>query len=233
MFSSFYTHFPISMCSSISRWRRGNQKSSSELYREAAQMLGLSCTLSDSCRCLDCQVYCVCWVYRNKQTHVLCIRVRNMWRNTLPLNRNSSYCKFRQKISSLNAPLNVTPQPPITNSLINVFHLSRNVCIRLRRVDTSTVTTPTHFRRIRFPPANWKRLTLLLLSSSNNSRPPTPTRAYHTMRMTLSMRCHSPTTAPSPIPTTAVPAKLTRTPSMAPAAGTMIAERPGQRRPSR
>lgn len=41
---------------SVSRWRRQNQKSSSELYREAAQMLGLSCTLSDSCRCLDCQV---------------------------------------------------------------------------------------------------------------------------------------------------------------------------------
>lgn len=41
---------------SLSRWRRGNQKSSSEVYREAAQMLGLSCTLCDSCRCLDCQV---------------------------------------------------------------------------------------------------------------------------------------------------------------------------------
>ncbi|KAJ6644130.1 hypothetical protein Bhyg_09096 [Pseudolycoriella hygida] len=42
--------------SSLSLWRRQSKKSSSELYREAAQMLGLSCTLSDSCRCLDCQV---------------------------------------------------------------------------------------------------------------------------------------------------------------------------------
>lgn len=42
---------------SLSRWRKQNQKSTTELYREAAQMLGLSCTLSDSCRCLDCQVF--------------------------------------------------------------------------------------------------------------------------------------------------------------------------------
>ncbi|XP_055838042.1 uncharacterized protein DDB_G0292186 isoform X2 [Episyrphus balteatus] len=32
-----------------------NQKSSAELYKEAAQLLGLSCTLCDNCRCLDCQ----------------------------------------------------------------------------------------------------------------------------------------------------------------------------------
>lgn len=37
-------------------WWRTSRKSSAELYREAAQMLGLSCTLSDNCRCLDCQV---------------------------------------------------------------------------------------------------------------------------------------------------------------------------------
>ncbi|GAB0090340.1 hypothetical protein DMENIID0001_050660 [Sergentomyia squamirostris] len=41
--------------SSSSRWRKSNRKSSTELYREAAQMLGLSCTLSDNCRCMDCQ----------------------------------------------------------------------------------------------------------------------------------------------------------------------------------
>lgn len=31
-------------------------KSSSELYQEAADILGLSCSLCDNCRCLDCQV---------------------------------------------------------------------------------------------------------------------------------------------------------------------------------
>lgn len=45
------------------------EKSSTELYQEAADMLGLSCTLSDNCRCLDCQVrimlecYFVSFVY--------------------------------------------------------------------------------------------------------------------------------------------------------------------------
>ncbi|CAD7077988.1 unnamed protein product [Hermetia illucens] len=33
----------------------GSQKSSTELYKEAAELLGLSCTLCDNCRCLDCQ----------------------------------------------------------------------------------------------------------------------------------------------------------------------------------
>lgn len=32
------------------------QKTSYELYKEAAEQLGLSCTLCDNCRCLDCQV---------------------------------------------------------------------------------------------------------------------------------------------------------------------------------
>jgi len=31
-------------------------KSSFELYQEAADILGLSCSLCDNCRCLDCQV---------------------------------------------------------------------------------------------------------------------------------------------------------------------------------
>lgn len=39
--------------SSKTWWR---QKSSTDLYRDAVQILGMSCTLSDSCRCLDCQV---------------------------------------------------------------------------------------------------------------------------------------------------------------------------------
>ncbi|KAJ8687297.1 hypothetical protein QAD02_023091 [Eretmocerus hayati] len=31
------------------------RRSSAELYQEAVEILGLTCTLSDSCRCLDCQ----------------------------------------------------------------------------------------------------------------------------------------------------------------------------------
>ncbi|XP_003424711.1 uncharacterized protein LOC100678098 [Nasonia vitripennis] len=31
------------------------RKSSTELYKEAVEILGLTCTLSDSCRCIDCQ----------------------------------------------------------------------------------------------------------------------------------------------------------------------------------
>lgn len=33
-----------------------NQKTPNELYREAAQMLGMSCEFTENCRCLDCQV---------------------------------------------------------------------------------------------------------------------------------------------------------------------------------
>lgn len=36
-----------------------NQKSSKELYREAAEMLGISCEFTENCRCLDCQVTAV------------------------------------------------------------------------------------------------------------------------------------------------------------------------------
>lgn len=52
---NIYLNF-IKTCCSSSVWWKSNRKSSSELYREAAQLLGLSCTLSDNCRCLDCQV---------------------------------------------------------------------------------------------------------------------------------------------------------------------------------
>ncbi|XP_076765329.1 uncharacterized protein LOC143432551 isoform X1 [Xylocopa sonorina] len=31
------------------------RKSSAELYKEAVEILGLTCTLTDSCRCIDCQ----------------------------------------------------------------------------------------------------------------------------------------------------------------------------------
>ncbi|XP_051158378.1 uncharacterized protein LOC127279827 [Leptopilina boulardi] len=34
---------------------RRQRKSSTELYKEAAEILGLTCSLSDSCRCIDCQ----------------------------------------------------------------------------------------------------------------------------------------------------------------------------------
>ncbi|XP_063701902.1 uncharacterized protein LOC134831976 [Culicoides brevitarsis] len=40
---------------SVSKSIKSTCKSSKELYREAAELLGLSCTLSDNCRCLDCQ----------------------------------------------------------------------------------------------------------------------------------------------------------------------------------
>lgn len=32
------------------------QKTNYELYKEAAELLGLPCTLCDNCRCLECQV---------------------------------------------------------------------------------------------------------------------------------------------------------------------------------
>ena len=47
-FFAFF-HFSQKLCKS-------NQKSSKELYREAAQMLGMSCEFTENCRCLDCQV---------------------------------------------------------------------------------------------------------------------------------------------------------------------------------
>jgi hypothetical protein len=36
--------------------RKERRKSSTELYREAAALLGLTCSMSDSCRCIECQV---------------------------------------------------------------------------------------------------------------------------------------------------------------------------------
>uniref|UniRef100_A0A182KFU0 DUF4802 domain-containing protein n=1 Tax=Anopheles christyi TaxID=43041 RepID=A0A182KFU0_9DIPT len=35
-------------------------KSANDLYSEAAQLLGIKCTLTDSCRCIDCQVSWFC-----------------------------------------------------------------------------------------------------------------------------------------------------------------------------
>ncbi|XP_055620167.1 putative uncharacterized protein DDB_G0281733 isoform X2 [Toxorhynchites rutilus septentrionalis] len=34
---------------------QSEEKSTKDLYNEAAQLLGMKCTLSDSCRCIDCQ----------------------------------------------------------------------------------------------------------------------------------------------------------------------------------
>ncbi|XP_067004314.2 uncharacterized protein [Anabrus simplex] len=35
--------------------RKARRKSSAELYREAAALLGLACSMTDSCRCIECQ----------------------------------------------------------------------------------------------------------------------------------------------------------------------------------
>ncbi|PSN48600.1 hypothetical protein C0J52_22218 [Blattella germanica] len=35
--------------------RKERRKSSTELYREAAALLGLTCSMTDSCRCIECQ----------------------------------------------------------------------------------------------------------------------------------------------------------------------------------
>ncbi|GFG36137.1 hypothetical protein Cfor_02752, partial [Coptotermes formosanus] len=35
--------------------RKERRKSSTELYREAAALLGLTCSMNDSCRCIECQ----------------------------------------------------------------------------------------------------------------------------------------------------------------------------------
>lgn len=40
-----------------------SQKSSKELYREAAQILGIACEFDEDCRCIECQVsikICLC-----------------------------------------------------------------------------------------------------------------------------------------------------------------------------
>lgn len=41
--------------SSGGKWRK--RKSSDDLYREASMALGIPCEMTDSCRCLDCQVH--------------------------------------------------------------------------------------------------------------------------------------------------------------------------------
>lgn len=40
----------------LESYKQANRSSSYELYQEAADILGLSCSLCDNCRCLDCQV---------------------------------------------------------------------------------------------------------------------------------------------------------------------------------
>lgn len=42
---------------------RRQRRSSTELYKEAIKILGLTCKLTDNCRCIDCQViilYSIC-----------------------------------------------------------------------------------------------------------------------------------------------------------------------------
>lgn len=42
------------------------RKSSAELYKEAAEILGLTCSMTDSCRCIDCQVIDHCNVQKSE-----------------------------------------------------------------------------------------------------------------------------------------------------------------------
>jgi hypothetical protein len=44
--------------------RKERRKSSTELYREAAELLGLTCSMNDNCRCIECQVR-VLYIYHN------------------------------------------------------------------------------------------------------------------------------------------------------------------------
>lgn len=69
-----------------------NQKNSKELYREAAQMLGMSCEFTENCRCLDCQVnenlfYFLSWICFSKkhfEINLLTIR-KNLLKNAFNL----------------------------------------------------------------------------------------------------------------------------------------------------
>lgn len=59
-------------------------KSSKELYRAVAKQWGITCKMSDHCRCLDCQVSLARHQYR-----ILSSLQRSETRNTLPLSFNA------------------------------------------------------------------------------------------------------------------------------------------------
>ncbi|CAB0040171.1 unnamed protein product [Trichogramma brassicae] len=54
--SSLRSRFTLGSGSASAPASPRQRKSSTELYKEAVEILGLTCTLSDSCRCIDCQV---------------------------------------------------------------------------------------------------------------------------------------------------------------------------------
>ena len=43
-------------CSEKTNSSKKTRRTSKEMYKEAAEFLGITCTLTDDCRCLDCQV---------------------------------------------------------------------------------------------------------------------------------------------------------------------------------
>ncbi|KAL7286403.1 hypothetical protein TKK_0019353 [Trichogramma kaykai] len=53
--SSLRSRFTLGSGSASAPASPRQRKSSTELYKEAVEILGLTCTLSDSCRCIDCQ----------------------------------------------------------------------------------------------------------------------------------------------------------------------------------
>jgi hypothetical protein len=55
--------------------RKERRKSSSELYREAAALLGLTCSMSDSCRCIECQVIVYNLNARSRPLNLFCLLV--------------------------------------------------------------------------------------------------------------------------------------------------------------
>ena len=57
------------------------RKSSAELYKEAVEILGLTCSLSDSCRCIDCQVKCNSFFLNYSYTETLFIAINILFYN--------------------------------------------------------------------------------------------------------------------------------------------------------
>lgn len=48
--------FLITNSTKLTSSNKSSQKSSKELYREAAEILGITCEFDESCRCIECQV---------------------------------------------------------------------------------------------------------------------------------------------------------------------------------
>jgi len=48
--------FLITNSTKLTSSSKSSQKSSKELYREAAEILGITCEFDESCRCIECQV---------------------------------------------------------------------------------------------------------------------------------------------------------------------------------